>query len=113
MLTREYQGRKRHGALIIGSILLGLILGALGGCQGLPKNVANCPVTPTPPANLSIVPPAAEPPPAALCGFPVSITSPINGATVSSPVPIVAAATAPDPIYTVRLYVDGLAVLYT
>src|ERR1700751_1741221 len=113
MLTREYQSRERHGALIIGSILLGLILGALGGCQGLPKNVADCPVTPTPPSNLSVVPPATEPPPAALCGFPLAISSPGNGASVNSPVPIVATATPPDPIYTVRLYVDGLAVMYT
>ena len=33
MLIREYQSQERHGALIIGSILLGLVLGALGGCQ--------------------------------------------------------------------------------
>ena len=32
---------------------------------------------------------------------------------MSSPVPLVATATPPDPIYTVRVYVDGLAVLYT
>ncbi|MGC2476360.1 MAG: hypothetical protein WA485_18635, partial [Candidatus Sulfotelmatobacter sp.] len=32
---------------------------------------------------------------------------------MNSPVPILAAATPPDPIYTVRLYVDGFAVLYT
>ena|ERR1700758_39442 len=112
MLTKK-QGQVRRTALIIGSILLGSILGALGGCQGLPKNVADCSVTPTPPANLSIVPPATEPPPAALCGFPLTISSPGNGASVSSPVPISAVATPPDPIYTVRLYVDGQAVLYT
>lgn len=102
-----------RGALIIASILLAVVLGSLGGCQGLPKNVADCPVTPTPPANTSIVPPATEPPPAALCGFPLSISSPANGAIATSPVPIVAEATPPDPIYTVRLYVDGFAVLYT
>src|SRR5579862_5750800 len=94
-------------------IALALLLAAMGGCQGLPKNVANCPVTPTPPANTSIVPPATEPPPPALCGFPLTIASPANDATVSSPVPIVATSTPPDPIYTVRLYVDGFAVLYT
>ncbi|HEV3512531.1 MAG TPA: Ig-like domain-containing protein [Candidatus Sulfotelmatobacter sp.] len=94
-------------------IAIGVVLSVWAGCSGLPKNVANCPVTPTPPANTSIVPPAAEPPPAALCGFPLSITSPANGASVSSPVPIIAAATPPDPIYIVRVYVDGLAVLYT
>ena len=45
------------GFFIIRSILLGFIFGALGGCEGLPKNVADRPVTPTPPANLSIAPP--------------------------------------------------------
>ena len=83
------------------------------GCEGLPKNVANCPITPTPPADLSIVPAAQEPPPPALCGFPLTISSPGVGANVNSPVPFVAVATPPDPIYTVRVYVDGRAVLYT
>jgi hypothetical protein len=103
---------KKFGGWIAGYILAS-ILGGLVGCQGLPKNVADCSVTPTPPANTSIVPPAQEPPPSALCGFPLSISSPSNGASVNSPVPIVATATPPDPIYTVRLYVDGFAVLYT
>ncbi len=109
MRRHQRQGR---GILILAS-MLALILAAWAGCQGLPKNVANCPVTPTPPANTSIVPPAAEPAPAALCGFPLQISSPGDGVDVSSPVPIVAAATPPDPIYIVRVYVDGLAVLYT
>jgi hypothetical protein len=43
----------------------------------------------------------------------VTISSPGNGATVYSPMPIVAIATPPDPIYIVRLYVDGSAILYT
>ncbi len=103
---------KKFGGWIAGYILAS-ILGALAGCQGLPKNVADCPVTPTPPANTSIVPPAQEPPPTALCGFPLAISRPSNGASFNSPVPIVATATPPDPIYTVRLYVDGFAVLYT
>jgi hypothetical protein len=98
---------------ISGLVVLAAILGSLSACQGLPKNVANCPITPAAPSNTSIVPPAQEPPPAALCGFPVSIASPTNGASVSSPVPIVAAANPPDPIYITRLYVDGKAVLYT
>src|SRR5215471_8019719 len=105
--------RGQHVSLVMNCISLGMILAALTGCQGLPKNVANCPTTPTAPANTSIVPPAPEPPAAALCGFPLSITSPANGASVNSPVPILAIATPPDPIYTVRLYVDGLAVLYS
>ena len=104
---------QKRTILIITLVALGCVIAAYWGCSGLPRNVADCPVTPTPPANLTIVPPASEPPPAALCGFPLSITSPANGATVSSPVPISAVATPPDPIYTVRVYVDGLAVLYT
>ena len=105
--------RGQQASLVISCISLGMILGALAGCQGLPKNVANCPTTPTAPANTSIVPPAPEPPAAALCGFPLSISSPANEASVNSPVPILAIATPPDAIYTVRLYVDGFAVLYS
>ena len=92
--------------------LAGLVLG-FARCQGLSKNVADCPFTPTPPTDLSIVPPAQEPPPAALCGFPLTISSPGTGASVNSPVPLVATATPPDPIYIVRVYVDGDAVLYS
>ena len=89
------------------------LLALLGSCQGLPANVANCPITPTPPANTSLVPPATEPPPQPLCGFPLTTSSPGNGASLSSPATIVAAATPPDQIYTMRLYVDGQAVLYS
>lgn len=105
--------RKRHVRGIVGLIVVTALLGFLAGCAGLPKNVADCPVTPKPPANTSIVPQAQEPPPAVLCGFPLSIASPTNGANVQSPMPIVAAANSPDPLYTLRLYVDGSAVLYT
>lgn len=104
---------ERQCSVLITITLLGVLLSALAGCQGLPKNVANCPVTPTPPSDLSIVPPAPEPPAPALCGFPLTIASPGNGASVTSPVPLVATASPPVPIYTVRVYVDGFAVLYT
>lgn len=83
------------------------------GCKGLPSNVANCPVTPTPPANTSVLPPAIEPPPAALCGFPLSISVPGNGAIVNSPAKVVAQALPPDQIYWMRVYVDGEAVYYS
>ena len=113
MVGKVNCSHSRRGILLAVLLVVTCVLGVLAGCQGLPKNVANCPVTPTAPANTSIVPPASEPPPQSLCGFPVSITSPMNGAGVMSPVPILANATPPDPIYTVRLYVDGFAVLYT
>ena len=40
-----------RAALITGSVLLAPVL-MLAGCQGLPANVANCSVTPTPPQHL-------------------------------------------------------------
>jgi hypothetical protein len=83
----------QHVALIVAVVTLaGLLLG-FAGCQGLPKNVADCAVTPTPPADLTVVPPAPEPPAPALCGFPLTISSPTTGASVNSPVPLVATAT--------------------
>src|SRR5437588_12797496 len=103
----------QHGIPIGISVVLALILAVFAGCGGLPKNVANCPITPTAPSNLTIVPAAAEPPPAALCGFPLQISSPGNGASVQAPMPLVAEATPPDPIYPVRVYVDNFAVMYT
>ena len=113
MRKKEPVGKARRYAQVTCLFVLGMVFSLWTGCLGLPKNVADCPITPTPPSNTSIVPPAVEPPPAALCGFPLAISSPANGANVASPVPILAAATPPDPIFTVRLYVDGLAVLYT
>jgi hypothetical protein len=110
-MVRRDQGQQR--ILMVLTVVLALILAIMGGCSGLPKNVANCPITPTPPSDLTIVPPAAEPPPASLCGFPLEISSPGNGASVQAPVPVVAVATPPDPVYTVRVYVDNFAVLYT
>src|SRR5215467_10883907 len=104
--------RKNPDTLILFLVVITALLAVMGDCQGLPRNVANCPITPTAPANTGVVPPAPEPPPAALCGFPLTISSPGEGAAVNSPVPVVATATPPDPLYTLRLYVDGFAVMY-
>ena len=93
--------------------VIGLGLMVWKGCQGLPANVANCSVTPTAPKNISVVPPAEEPAPSALCGFPLTISVPGEGATVNSPATVVATAAAPDPLYWMRVYVDGLAVYYS
>lgn len=98
MWWKKSFGEPGRYILVMCLVALGMILSVWTGCQGLPKNVANCPITPTPPANTAIVPPAVEPPPAALCGFPLTISSPANGASVNSPVPILATATPPDPI---------------
>lgn len=114
---RRRRNRKHPQALSASALLLsttlGIILGIMGGCQGLPGNVANCPIVPAAPANLNVIPPAQEPPPKALCGFPLKVSAPADGATATSPVPLAALATAPDPIYYLRVYVDDLAVLYS
>lgn len=103
----------RKYSAILRVTVFGVLLSAFAGFQRLPRNVASCPITPTPPSSTSVVPPAQEPPPAALCGFPLTIPSPGNGAIKNSPVPLAATATPLDPIYTARVYVDGFAVLYT
>ncbi|HUO14614.1 MAG TPA: Ig-like domain-containing protein [Verrucomicrobiae bacterium] len=92
---------------------IAFIFGLMTTCEGLPKNVADCPITPTPPSNLTIVPAAQIPPPQALCPFPMTITSPANGVTVTSPTALTVVANAPDPLYTMRVYVDGEPVLYS
>jgi len=113
MRGKAVLGGWKHKLCLAAVAALGFLLALFSGCQGLPSNVANCPLVPTPPSNTSVVPPAVEPPPAALCGFPLQINTPTVGATVNSPVHVVAIATPPDPIYWVRLYVDGQAVLYS
>ncbi len=97
--------------LLMAVVAMGLV--SWRACQGLPRNIANCPILPTPPANTSVLPPAIEPPPQALCAFPLSISVPGQGATVNSPANVVALASPPDPIYWMRVYVDGLAVYYS
>jgi hypothetical protein len=57
MRSNTSSRRSQRRLLMAGSVLLVLVLGVLAGCQSLPANVANCPVTPNPPANTSIVPP--------------------------------------------------------
>lgn len=109
---RRYVRRMRIN-LALGAVVLIAACALEFGCQGLPPNVANCSVVPTPPSNTSVVPPAPEPPPQALCGFPLTISSAASGDSASSPVHIMGQASPPDPIYTMRLYVDGQAVLYT
>jgi hypothetical protein len=99
------------GTIIVIAILA-LGLGTWQGCRGLPAYIANCKTMPTAPANTSVLPPAVEPPPQALCGFPLTI-SPEEGATVNSPANVIAKASPPDQLYWMRVYVDGLAVYYS
>ncbi|MFY9908579.1 MAG: Ig-like domain-containing protein [Candidatus Sulfotelmatobacter sp.] len=110
-LQHRALGRTAASILVLGFAGLGLL--GWRDCQGLPWNVAHCPITPTPPANTSVLPKTIQPPPAALCGFPLTITAPGNGASVSSPANVIAKATPPDAIYWMRIYVDGISVYYS
>jgi len=111
--TKRVRRPKSAGAslLLLGFAACGLLI--WHGCQGLPANVANCSSTPTPPANTSVLPPATEPPPQALCAFPLTISVPSQSAPVNSPANVVAVASPPDALYWMRVYVDGLAVYYS
>ena len=102
-----------RAALITGSVLLALVLAMPAGCQGLPANVANCSVTPTPPTNTSVVPPATEPPPAARCAFGVNDRKSEKQRQRSLPRPHRSERRGAGSDYTVRIHVDGAAVFST
>lgn len=62
----------------------------------------------------SILPaPTATAPPAGSDDFPLTISSPTNGASVTSPINVVASATPTNPIFFMRIYVDQVSVYYT
>jgi hypothetical protein len=105
--------KRRSLAAISFAIMLAAIAFKLVGCQGLPGYVANCPVTPTPPVITNVATPAPEPPQAALCAFPMTVTSPAQSASVQSPVQVIASTEAAVPIYNTLIYVDGQAVFFT
>ncbi|HZR29411.1 MAG TPA: hypothetical protein VFA71_11600 [Terriglobales bacterium] len=71
------------------------------------------PVTWDPTTSPLPAPPAVEPPPPAETSFPLSVSTPSNGATVNSPAHVVAASSPSNPILYMRVYVDGLAVYFT
>lgn len=113
--VRKTQNHKKISlmfAVIFGLALTGTAWKILG-CQGLPSYVANCPVTPTAPTIISTATPAPNPPLAALCPFPMTVTSPANGQSLQSPVQLIVSAQSASPIFTSRVYVDGLAVYFT
>lgn len=58
--------------------------------------------------------PAAQvPPPAGSNDFPLTISNPVDGTSLTSPVNVVATATPKNPIFFMRVYVDQLAVYFT
>jgi len=55
----------------------------------------------------------ATPPPAGSNDFPLTVSSPTAGASVTSPFTVVASATPKNPIFFMRVYVDQVSVYYT
>jgi hypothetical protein len=126
---------------IVGGILiLGVASLSLAGCSGTSKSMSTTttPTTPTSPTTPSTPPPSqpsfpstppvqitwspsssklpaplATPPPAGSDDFPLTVSNPIDGASVTSPINVVASATPKNPIFFMRVYVDGVSVYYT
>lgn len=71
------------------------------------------PITWSPQSSPLPAPPAQAPPPGASNDFPLTISSPTDGGTVTSPVTVVASATPKNPIFFMRVYVDQLAIYFT
>ncbi len=71
------------------------------------------PITWSPQTSPLPAPPAQVPPPAGSDDFPLTISNPVDGTSLTSPVNVVAAATPKNPIFFMRVYVDQLAVYYT
>ncbi|HKB89261.1 MAG TPA: hypothetical protein VKC60_01960 [Opitutaceae bacterium] len=78
----------------------------------------NYPSTPPVPitwsASTSKLPaPVATPPPEGSNDFPLTVSNPTDGASVTSPINVVASATPKNPIFFMRVYVDAVSVYYT
>ncbi len=70
------------------------------------------PITWSPSSSL-LPAPTATAPPAGSDDFPLTISNPTEGASVTSPINVVATATPKNPIFFMRVYVDNVSVYYT
>jgi hypothetical protein len=71
------------------------------------------PITWSPETSKLPAPPAEVPPPAASNDFPLLVASPLDKASVGSPLTVTASANPKNPIFFMRVYVDQLAVYFT
>lgn len=105
-----------------------LALGAcclLAGCSGITKtatvtppqpnypSVPPVPITWSPQTSPLPAPPAQEPPPPGSNDFPLTMTNPVSGGSLTSPFKVTASASPKNPIFFMRVYVDQLAVYFT
>jgi len=108
--------------------ILSYLLFSLGlllvGCGSSPKSMT----TPTPsapsdpstppvpitwsPSSTLPAPPAQDPPPSGSNDFPLTVSNPTDGQSLTSPATVVASASPTNPIFFMRVYVDNLALYF-
>jgi len=114
---------------LISSLLLVGVTAVLTNCGSSPKQTTDpnqppptqptypstppVPITWSPGSSDLPAPPAQEPPPGGSDDFPLTVSSPTNSSTVTSPLNVVASAQPKNPIFFMRVYVDELAVYFT
>jgi hypothetical protein len=118
--SRVYSGFE---ALLAGSIVVAVAVCTACGTNNTKAAAAPAqpsypstppvPITWSPQTSPLPAPQAQVPPPAGSNNFPLSISNPIDGDSVTSPVNVVATATPKNPIFFMRVYIDDLAVYYT
>jgi hypothetical protein len=119
----------RSHSLVSFFLLIGLVA-ILTGC-GAGKQTSPSPTQPTqptqpsypstPPVTITWSPSSSDlpapspqvPPPQGSDDFPLTISSPTNSSTVTSPINVVASAQPKNPIFFMRVYVDQLPVYFT
>lgn len=106
-------------------MLLAATVGLSVGCgtsHSTPKTPPNqtgypfappVPVTWSPSSSPLPAPPAQVPPPQPSTDFPLTVSNPASGDSLTSPINIVANASPTNPIFFMRVYVDQLAVYFT
>ncbi|HKV76723.1 MAG TPA: hypothetical protein VJP02_01200 [Candidatus Sulfotelmatobacter sp.] len=128
-MTRILKGHSGPSATIFGLqalICLGVLILATSSCGTTKKDTSPTPPSQpgypsTPPVSITWspsssplpAPPSQVPPPPGSNDFPLSVSGPADGATVTSPVVVGASATPKNPIFFMRVYVDQLAVYFT
>jgi hypothetical protein len=119
----------RNIQLFLGIIAVLVLSFALAGCGGTSSAASTPPPTqptqPTYPAAPPVpitwspstsplpAPPAQVPPPTPSTDFPLTVSNPTAGVSLTSPINVVATATPKNPIFFMRVYVDQLAVYFT
>jgi hypothetical protein len=121
-------GSARNAQLFFGIFVLLALSAALAGCGGSSAASTPAPPQPTQPAYPFVppvaitwspqtsplpAPPAQVPPPTPSDDFPLTVSNPTAGVSLTSPINVVATAAPKNPIFFMRVYVDQLAVYFT